>query len=609
MRIPILAVTCVAASLFSAAIVAQEVVPTGVHQDPAELFDAQHYLTTAGMPLQGNLASTKYAPIMVPWNQLTSTPSPNGNVADFQTVYIINNPDSTLPLMVDVAFFEANGTLAGGHSHTIMPKGHIQRRVDIGDLSGPQGMIQVKVDNDSPSREFVGATTYWATQVINPLMPAGSGTTRIALGMSSMQPLQEYQSNVSETVRFGPIPVRLLSGIDSVNGLLAFQNVCNPTTVVNNITVTVRGGLSGPVSNNYTINPNGTLSLFDTWNYAVSAFPTLTQDHDIVVEIKSTSGIPVLGENIFLDLFEGNAAAPVSSGGSAGGAGAGEGQEGVPQGTFLARARMSSMMLGYTPKSTLINPELTDSTYTGVALMQSTMGICNVDSGDAGPIAIEYFDNLGFPLGIDTITNLPQFSSAVIGPGLYQSPNFPSNVSGVFKGSVRISASNGPIIGWANRASENENFSDDPKMWGELLHRAGGVEHATGWLAGGVRNKIAPLVLNKFGDVLPSYIAFANHRSSNTDAYAMQFHDLAGFKTGSAIYAGLPWRTTCFSYLEQLITLPVSVFSQTNNHHHNALVSTRTKSVEGIQTIGGRIQFYLHFDGEVPIYPGPGDTL
>jgi hypothetical protein len=618
MRISSLAATSIAASLFSAAVLAQAVpcpsaekIPTGIHQDPAEVFDDQHYMTTAGMSLQGNLASVKYAPVMVPYNQQLNPMDPDGNVADFQTVYIIDNPDTTLPLLVDVDFFEANGTPAGGLGVMVPPNGHIQRRVGLGDLNGPRGMIRVKVNPASLVQEFVGATTYWATQVISPFAPPGSGTTRLGLGMSSMQPLQEYQSEVSEIVRFGPIPVRLLSGIDSLNGLFAFQNVCNPTSQDNNITVTIRGGLSGTISNSYTIKPNGTRTLFDAWNYAASVYPTLTQDHDVVVEIKSTSGLPVLGENIFLDLFEGRA-----SGGSGGGTGPlpGQGQEGVQLGQFLGRARMSSMMLGYTPKSRLINPELTDRTYAETTPIQSTMGICNVNPGDAGPIAIEYFDNLGVSLGMDTIASLPQFASVVIGPGLNLSPNFPSSAAGVFKGSVRIRACGGTIIGWANRASERalgSPHADAPKMWGELLHRAGGAEHAVGWLAGGVRNKIAPLVLNRVNETLPSYIAFANHRSSNTNAYAMQFFDTAGMPTATtpSVYAGLPWRTTCFSYLENLITVDPSIGSPTNLYHHHALVSVRTQSIEGIQTIGGRIELSLNFIGEYPYYPGPGDVL
>ena len=597
-----------------------ELVPTGQHDDPAEPFQPEHYEVTAGMPLQGNRASVKYAPVMVPWNQLDNPDDPNGNVADFQTVFVVDNPDANVQLIVDVDFFNADGTLASTlQDLTLEPRGHLQREVGPDDLYGPNGMIRVTVDPASPAEDFVGATIYFAGQVIDPLEPLGSGSYRFDRAMSSMQPLQQYQTQLGEDTQFGPIPVRLLTGIDSTNGLFAFQNICNPSATATTLTVTLQGAIGGPVTTTYPLAANGTVTVLDAWNYAASVYPTLTQDHDVVVTFQSSNGQPVLGENIFIDLRGGDAGDTVDNGGSqgsgAGGGGAAGGGGGsalvneAELGTFLGRVRMSSMMLGYTPKARLISPEFTDTTFDAPAPIQSTLGVCNVDAQPTGDVVVEYFDNLGAWLGTDVIPSLPQYGTALIGVGLAQTPNFP--VVPTFKGSVRVRACSGQIIGWANRASENPGnlqVADAPKMWGELLHRAGGWEHRVGWIEGTTRNKIAPLVLHDLQNVIPSYVAIANHRSSNTDAYAYTFFDRLGAATGFAAYAGLPSRTTPFTYLEPLIMFP-STGSFSDIHHHMGLVSNRTKSVEGIQTIGGRIDFYLRFEGGLPYYPGPGDTV
>jgi len=612
--------TLVASSLLTVSAVAQgvpcpgaELIPTGTYDDPNEPFQDEHYMVTAGMPLQGNRAAVKYAPVMVPWNQLNDPTDPNGNIADFQTVFVIDNPDPKDPLTVDVDFFNADGTPAGSLPDVVIePYGHLQREVDDTLLAGPVGMIRVTVDDESLVPTFVGATIYFAGQTVNPFDEVGGGTYRFDRAMSSMQPLQEWQSQLSPVQRFGPIPVRLLTGIDSTNGLLAFQNVCNPSPTTTTVKVSVIGTQTGPVTNSYILKPNGTVSLLDTWNYAASVYPTLTQDHDVIIEIESTNGSPLVGENIFFDLSSGSAGAPVSQGGSQGEGGGGGGQFAFNgnsnTGEFLGRARMSSMMLGYTPKNRLINPELTDTTFSGIAPVQSTMGICNVDPQATGTIVVDYLDNTGAIISSDSIPSLPQFGTALIGVGLADSPNFPQVVT--FKGSVRIRACDGKLIGWANRASENNAglaAVDAPKMWGELLHRAGGREHRVGWIEGTLRNKIAPLVLHDVENVIPSYVAIANHRSSNTNAYAYTFFDPMGNATGFAAYVGLPWRSASFSYLEPLITVPAPGFFS-NMHHHMGLVSNRTKSIEGIQTIGGSIHFFLRFEGGLPVYPGPGDT-
>ena len=630
MRIPALAVTLVVASLANP-LCAQgptgpaepceppALIPTGVHSDPGELFAQEHYQVTAGMSLQGNRQKVKYAPVMVPWNQLADPMDPNGNIADFQTVYIINNPDPNLPLTVDVDFFNADGTLSASVPDLVIaPNGHYQREVGEAELYGPYGMIRVQVDDASLAPYFVGATSYFATQVVDPL-DLEAPLHRLGRPMSSMQPLQQLQSQPDNTVSFGPVPVRHRSGIDSLNGLLSFYNLCNPSKKDDLIAVTVSSPIAAPVTSFYALPANGTISVFDAWNYAVSNYPTLMQDHDIVVEFESIKGMPILGEAILLDVYGGSASGTVGSGGSGSGSGTGSGgaaapgggggPEGVMLGTLFERARMSTMMLGYSPTSYLVNPELTDGSFADPSPMQTTMGVTNVSGVDVGPVTVDYFDNLGALIASDTIASLPPLGSFVIGSGLFQTPNYPS--TGVFKGSAHIRACNGNIIGWANRASENRWDSphdDAPKMYGELLHRAGGAEHKIGWIQNTLRTKVAPLVLHDLVNVLPSYVTYANHRVSNTNAHAFSFFDYAGNATGFAAYVGLPIRTTSFSYLESLITVAApGMFS--DMHHHAGLIQNRTGSIEGIQTIGGRIDFFLRFEGGLPNYPGPGDTV
>lgn len=622
MRIQTLAVTLVVASLTNPTFAQgplepcdpPTLIPTGVHSDPGEVFTGEHYEITAGMSLQGNRHSVKYAPVLVPWNQLGNPTDPNGNVADFQTVFIINNPDPQNPLTVDVDFFNADGTPSSSlQDLVIAPNGHLQREVGPSELDGPNGMIRVQVDSKSLVPDFVGATTYFAGQVVNPL-DFTQPLNQLGRQMSSMQPLQELQSQPGNAVYFGPIPVRLRSGIDSLNGLVSFCNLCNPSKTADQIAITVISPLAPPATTFYPLPANGTISVYDAWGYAANAFPTLVQDHDIVLQIKSLRGLPILGEAVMMDMFGGDASGTQGSGGSGSGSGGGAaapagggGAEGVELGTLFDRARMSTMMLGYSPNNYLVNPEIIDSSFGPAQPMQTTMGVTNVNNVDVGPVTVDYFDNIGVFLGSDTIASLPQFASFVVGAGLYQTPNFPT--AGVFKGSAHIRACNGNVIGWANRASENSFGSphvDAPKMYGELLHRAGGVEHAVGWRQGTLRTKIAPLVLHDLQNVLPSYVTYANHRSSNCNANAYTFYDPAGSATGFAAFAGLPIRTTSFSYLETLITVGAPG-SFSDMHHHSGFIQTRTKSIEGIQTIGGRIDFFLRFEAGLPVYPGPGD--
>lgn len=621
MRISALAVTLVVASL-SNPLLAQgpagpiepceppAVIPTGIHDDPGELFAEEHYRVSAGMSLQGNLQKVKYAPVMVPWNRLDPLDplETSGNVADFQTVWVVDNPDPLQPLTIDVEFFNADGTLSNTLSDLVIePSGHLQQGISELDLFGPYGMIRVEVDANSKAGYFVGATCYYANQVVNPL-DLTAQLHQLDRAMVSMQPLQQMQSQPNNTVSFGPIPVRHRSGIDSLNGLVSFFNVCNPSRQDDVLVVTVNSPLAGPVTTTYPIPAMGTISVFDAWRYAVSNFPVV-QDHDIVVEFQSIKGLPILGECIFLDLYGGDATGPAATGGS--GTGGSSPSPNPPEvGAVFQRSRMTSMMLGYSPSSDLVNPELTDGTFADPDPMQTTMGVTNVSGVDVGPVTVDYFDNLGALISSDTITSLPPFESFVIGAGLYSTPNYPSG--GVFKGSAHIRACNGNIIGWANRASENpldSNLDDAPKMYGELLHRAGGAEHKIGWMLNGARTKVAPLVMHAFGDPdpLPSYVAFANHRNGNTNAYAYGFYDFNGVKTGTGIYGGLPIRTTSFSYLETMIGL-AAPFLSGNAHHHAGLIQVRTGSIEGIQTIGSEVGPLLGF-GEVPLYLGPGDTV
>lgn len=560
---------------------------SGVTNDPNEPFSYEHLHVTAGMPLQGNRRAVKFAPVLLPVL---------GNVASFQTAVVVDNPNGASPLTVDITLRLADGTVASTiPAVTIAPNGHFTMPVSPSVVTTPIGMVQVQVTPTSVVRDFVGATIYRADQGIDPLtLYTGNPVVApLPRPMASMQPLQELQPAATRAT-FGPIPVRLGAGIDSLNGLVAFINLVNPSRVTSTLQVTLRSQSQPPLTSLYTLPPQGSATIYDPWFFAARNYVTNAADEDIVIEVVSAAGVPFLGEALLFDFF---ASAAIAEPGHPG-----------HLGELFGRARMSSMMLAYTPTNVLVNPELTDRPVAPQfpALIDSTMGLTNVEVTEAGPVTVDYFGPTGALLGSDTIVSLPRWQSLLIGRGQPASPGFPTNVR---RCSVEVRACGGGVIGWANRADETDPLGG-LEMWGELLHGAGGREHASGWLVNGVRTKMAPLVLHDVAMQLPSYITFANHSVGNIGAHAFAFYDPNGAWTGSQRFAGIRFRADSFSYLEAMIVNPSPVGGPQLIHardQHHGLIGQAAGVIAGIQTIGGELGVHLPFVFEFAGYPGPGD--
>jgi len=596
-------VSLVALSLLAAPIAAQQtttpcpppaIVATGVTAEPGDVaMTAEHYSVTAGMPLQGNAQAEKFAPVLTPFT--------GGNLANFQSVVVIDNPDPGLQLVVDLAFFTSAGIPAGTIAGlTIEPRGHRAIAVDPSLLTDNIGTVRVTATADSPNRLFVGATVHYANQSANPIdlvLPGPNPVQNLMRPMTCMQPLQELSGGATRA-SFGPIPVRRGSGIDSLNGLVSVLHLCNPSAVLHTITMVISRPIGPPILSTYTIPARGSIVVWDPLFYAAQQYLTTNPDHDIVVRLVSGNNLPILGEVLTFDLFESAAVG-------------GPGKQ-PPLGTPFGRARVSSMMLGYSPTASLVNAEITN---VASGLFQSTMGIANVGATDAGPVTIDYFDRLGNLIASDNLPLLPPLSTALFGPGLVQSPNFPTSA---FRWSAQIRACGSPgLIGWANRASEAVVVvpeDDFQEMYGELLLGAGGREHATGFQTLGVNTVLAPIVLHDLENVLPSYVTCANHSVANIGPWVMWFRDPFGLATGAApvggSFAGMRWRATAFTNLENVITAAAPVGgggSTGQRNQHKAFIYNTTGFVQGIQTIGGQLWPHLPIYEAPPVYPGPGD--
>lgn len=545
-------------------------VPSGTSDVPASSFFAEeHERVWASTHLQGQQAGVKYAPVL--WSL------DGGLVGDFISYVIVNNPDPSNGLQVEISYFDPAGNLLSTSTPaTIAPDGHYVQPAFA--VAGPTfGMVRVRVTPTSVVRRFVGATFHHANLMVNPLDSSLPFVTDPlpdrAQGLNSLQQLQIPQRNTR--AHLGPIPLRTSIGIDSVNRIFPLLLVCNPhPTLQQTMNVVVSDSTGSTVTSpGVQIPPMGTYVNFDGWLAAIAVVNGTAPERDIIVSCVSNVGLPILGEGLIFDPY--------------GGA------------TLGARLRMTSTMLQHTPTKTLVNPEVTTTPPIGTVQFDTTMSIANVATSDAGPVVIEYFNSTGGIIGSDTIASLPLLSSVVAGRGQPATPNYPNGVFGAW---ARITACGGGIIGWTNRADEgsitNQTFLK--KMYGETLHGSTGAEPGPGFILNGSRRKIAPLAFDQVAiGIDPGYIAMMTDTPGNIGIYSYSFFDAFGTPTGLASFTGLRALNASFTYEDPIITLDAF-------RHHGAVDITSGR-IKGVCTIGGDVTQYFETGGGT--YKGPGDTV
>ncbi|MGE0145575.1 MAG: hypothetical protein AB7I19_20175 [Planctomycetota bacterium] len=559
-----------AATMLLPVLVGQQNIATGPNDRPADTYlAAEHANVSCSLPLQGNRLSTKYAPVLFGANAPT--------LANFVTVVVVNNTDPTLNLVVDIDYYDNNGTvLSTLNSVFIAPE---DSYVGVAPLSGTTvGTVRVRTNAQTQATTFVGATVYYANTVVNPLNPKAS--IQASDYLASMQPLQGLQ-RAETTLHFGPIPVHAFSPnspLDLVNGIFGFITLINPAIAPNNVQITLSNGNGfvqalPPVA----IAAGGAAIDTTAFNRALGIFTNGLpgDDEDLFITVTSLDNRPLIGELLMMDLASNQ--------------NFGDGELSNVGG----RVRLASTMAGYVATSTAVSPEVT------VQLndIQSAIGISRVAGGALVPATVTYYDRDGNVLGSDVTPPLGPTRSVVIGPGMAASPNFPTG--GVFGGWARVTTPAGALIGWTMRGSENA--AHPHRAYAELLWGNGGSEHAFGWLSGGLRRSIAPLAF-ELDDLNPDpgYIAFVNDSTANLGVWELRFWEMVtpGL-SGLQAFAGLGLNRTALTYEDPIITTPAQL--------HFGQTSVTNVGVKGIATIGGELGIRLGL--EVPSYPGPGDLV
>ncbi|MEM9411129.1 MAG: hypothetical protein AAGA30_08455, partial [Planctomycetota bacterium] len=572
-------------------------IPTGTTSRPMELFDLAEYFPADGsVPLQGNRQKIKYAPVMYS--------ATGGGLGNFQTVLIVNNPDNFGTLVVDYTIYEStNGGFVDSQTLTIPANGKEQVNLFALDGSGPYGLVCVSVAADSEVPDFVGCTVYTANEIANPFESA-LATVTADDAMVSVQPLQELQ-RFQAPLNLGPFPASLDAHLDVINGIFGLVNVINPTRGTLDLTLITSSEAGVQDVTNITLGPNEGTQYFGAWLRARAVYRSGLPAENITVTIRESNNLPFIAEGLIFDL--------ISESDIAGAGGSGSPLTGMPMpwtGVLVGdrdpqplghpkdavggRARMTSFMPGYSSNESLFCPELTQVSSVG---MGTHIAMVNVATEAATNVIAEYFDMDGALLGSDNIGSVPRGGSIQIGLGCPDSPNFPDNV---FRGFARIHRCSGKLIGYSNRANEDD-FSAK-KMYGESLIGTGRNEHSRGWREGGFRNIIAPLVFQndpKNPVTLSNYVAFANTIPGNTGTYQIEAYEDFGTPDGLITFAGLRAFNTSGTYFDSFV-------SGFNFFADSAVIRTQNSFVRGINVIGdgGR-----RLTPEVPVYPGPGDTV
>ncbi len=573
--------------------------PLGRTNDPYPMFNFDHRYDHSGTHLQGVRAREKWA------GGLIHNPAGTG-FTPMTGVVIVDNPDPNLPMTATVDFFDPLGTPVGSVTRVIPPEGFRAFAATPLATTFGVGTARVTVTDDSPP--LVGATLQHTPSFTVPL--AGVPITVIdgdrplstngnPPGASSMQQLQKLQDN--NTRLQWVFPASDSSPVDFYNANLSWLHVVNPNSAANTIQVDltffdrINNAVIGPIVwRTVTLPPFGSLTeisgghltalgttnpgLFEALValYGIPGF-----DFDVIVDIRSRSGLSMIGDGYMADVV-----GPAAPGGHA--------------------IRMTSNMMSTTPGCVLTSPEFSYHQPTMGGIQQTLIIAANVGPVDAGPVTIQYFDNNNNLLSAFNVASLPPNQTLRIEPGAF---GYPTGVSGF--GWARIIASRSQLIGESIR----ETLTVSPaipqyhKAYGEALLNLNGAEPGPGFAVAAQNpiRKVSPLV--RVDSTIPTfqwpgYTVAANLATANTGPYNWSFWNANGALCGFTPFNGLPFGSSSWTYEDRLTFCggPINLTGRFD------ITSGR---VEGIDVLGDPFDEYglPEFATGTPTYDGPGDIV
>ena len=568
-------------------------IPSGVTQEPGDTFttEADYRWVHSGTHLQGKLARDKWA-----WGFfLPTSTSPAPLFSGFRTVVVVDNPDPTMPITVDIHYRDMNGAPLATSTRTIAPEGMVWELASP--LALGNGLGTIEVVSQSDSGPFVGAAlhhSFYFDGVLDyePNTPPDAHHP----GLASMQQLQDPASG-STRIYAGPFPTTSTGAATHVflKGNLPTFQVINPNNAVNNVQITFYGTISGttigPIG--LTLPPYGShidMTLLNSlFNAATYGYAPGVHD-DWLVQVVSTDGLPLLGEQLMLDFYD-IALTP------------------------FQRFRMVSAMMATGPAQVLYNPELTYET-SGPAV-HTISAIANVSGVDVGPVVIEYRDPRLGTYATDVLPSFPPGSSQRIAPG---EPNIFNYPSPVWDGNIRILACKPGLIGWTAREVEDGTSGGQQfhKAYGESLDGDNKSEPGTSFpvttLGLNLMRKVAPLdrcvLPGDYPPYWPAYTAVTNFSVPNVGTYYYQFFEPSGLPATNFApqpFAGIRWAEDSFTFEDgatNVLCLPAT------SRETSGRVDHKVGSVKGIDVIGDPLyEWDLGLPQPPQVYTGPGDIV
>ncbi|MEM7456330.1 MAG: hypothetical protein AAF456_18435 [Planctomycetota bacterium] len=563
-----------------------EPIPYGVTERPVRTFEVEEYYQAhSGSKMETNPASEKFAP----FQQSIF----GGGIGQAFATVVIHNVDPSDFLIVNVDMFDNSGALtpvASVSNVFVDPNGNAVVQLfpfEAASGGAATGMVRVQVAPGSEADDFVGTVNHIYTSVVNPFET--TEVLEIPNNAWYSTPLQAR--NHRAVMHAGPFSVRAASTRDAIDDNFSIAYLVNPNPVDVVVVADLCSETNGLITSvTATIPAFGNAQDLRAFFYQVAAYSSGAPDDDVFMSYRST--LPLIGDFAVIDLQP--QAGPMPLGPSAPGTNPNGDIDPVP----VTNARIMSGMCQYNPKKRLTCTELTESPMFN---FETNVLVANPSKTASTGLTVVYRDGDENVLGIDTLT-LQAGSTAVIGRGLPDSPNFPDVTTEVHAGYIDIVACDKPVFGYTIRSAEDSQSWQ--KMYGETLYGNCNNEHTRGFRAtpGGAFTQVNPMALNLTFDRDDSYFNVVNDRNSNIDGYFFSTFDPFGFATNTPIlYGGLRYSASTGSVLDDIITPPTFQI-------HGAYFNYRSGFPRGNFSFGGDV-FNLFYENPGGNYPGPGDVV
>jgi hypothetical protein len=568
--------------------------PSGSNQAPPDLFadpvlfaptpalSNDYHWIHSSVHLQGAPARQKWGACVF-FNPDLSQTSPV-DMRDFRSAVVVNNPSPTLTVTATITYRDPAGTVLGAPlSVTLGPEQTFVRgAIELRQFGLGIGSVEVKADGP-----IVGATMHhFRTMTMSDGTPVVD-PDYLSPGEGSLQQLQMKQSS-STNLFSGPFPASNIAQEDFLNGVLPLNCIFNPNSTATTVSIKSIVAPSTPLTSaTVTLPPFGMFLDTSIWAIAEPFYLTNPGPFDAdVITTASSSGNPILGDFLMVDVFGHNATTNLLLG---------------------DRLRMGSGMMQLSPALRLLNPEHTETGPLSIPgpfpqpatpPVETMMSVANVTSADIGPVSVQFFARTGgAPIATLNFPSLPPGAVQRINPG---TSVIPQN----FAGWARITACQPGLIGWTMREvwEQAPGFHQFRKVYGEELDGANGAEPGKGFSVtttdGTWIRKVAP-ILRAAGNFStpswwPSYVNGVNHASANIGQYWHRFFTLPGALAGQQTFTGLRFANTSFTYVDPIVNL-IAADSNISGRFDRA-----TGSAIGMEAIGDPLA-----EWGIPMFLGP----